>query len=242
MKEDRDLLLFLQQADNEDLKTLVDILTHDTDGEIRIAEQLTNTDAYLYCYPYRLNMMWQEIAGELQRFGGNTLANLCRNEGIRYREILQDICRKLEVYFCGYESTEEIERHLLEKVCMDSVANMSEEELRKMIQELNIPMKNPRKYMIVAALQMAIRRGGILFTRIAAYITRLISRMLIGRSALMIGSNLLNKVLGTLAGPLGWAITAGWTVYDLASPAYRVTIPGVIQVAYMRMRQTNRVI
>lgn len=241
MKEDRDLL-FLQQAKNEDLKTLVDILTHDTDGEIRIAEQLTNTDAYLYCYPYRLNMMWQEIAGELQRFGGNTLANLCRNEGIRYREILQDICRKLEVYFCGYESTEEIERHLLEKVCMDSVANMSEEELRKMIQELNIPMKNPRKYMIVAALQMAIRRGGILFTRIAAYITRLISRMLIGRSALMIGSNLLNKVLGTLAGPLGWVITAGWTVYDLASPAYRVTIPGVIQVAYMRMRQTNRVI
>ena len=103
-------------------------------------------------------------------------------------------------------------------------------------------MKNPRKYMIVAALQMAIRRGGILFTRIAVYITRLISRMLIGRSALMIGSNLLNKVLGTLAGPLGWVITAGWTVYDLASPAYRVTIPGVIQVAYMRMRQTNRVI
>ena len=241
MKEDRDLL-FLQQADNEDLKTLVDILTHDTDGEIRIAEQLINTDAYLYCYPYRLNMMWQEIAGELQRFGGNTLANLCRNEGIRYREILQDVCRKLEVYFCGYESTEEIERHLLEKVCMDSVENMSEEELRKMIQELNIPMKNPHKYMIVAALQMAIRRGGILFTRIAAYITRLISRMLIGRSALMIGSNLLNKVLGTLAGPLGWVITAGWTVYDLASPAYRVTIPGVIQVAYMRMRQTNRVI
>lgn len=31
MKEDRDLL-FLQQAKNEDLKVLVDILTHDTDG------------------------------------------------------------------------------------------------------------------------------------------------------------------------------------------------------------------
>lgn len=29
MKEDRDLL-FLQQAKNEDLKVLVDILTHDT--------------------------------------------------------------------------------------------------------------------------------------------------------------------------------------------------------------------
>ena len=37
MKEDRDLL-FLQQAKNEELKTLCDILTHDTDGEIRMAE------------------------------------------------------------------------------------------------------------------------------------------------------------------------------------------------------------
>lgn len=57
MKEDRDLL-FLQQAKNEELKTLIDILTHDNYREIRMAEQLTNTDAYLYCYPYQLNMMW----------------------------------------------------------------------------------------------------------------------------------------------------------------------------------------
>lgn len=205
-----------------------------------MTEQLTNTDAYLYCYPYRLNMMWQEIAGELQRFGGNTIANFCRKEGVKYREILLDVCKKLEVYFRNYESTEVIERHLLEKVCMDSVETMSEEELRKMVQELNIPTKNPRKYVIVAALQMAIRHGGILFSRIAVYIARLISRMLIGRSALLIGGNVLNKVLGALAGPLGWTITAGWTIYDLSSPAYRVTIPGVIQVACMRMQQTVR--
>ena len=59
MKEDRDLS-FLAYCKNEDLKTLVDMLTHDTNGEVRISEQLTNTDAYLYCYPYRLSMMWQE--------------------------------------------------------------------------------------------------------------------------------------------------------------------------------------
>lgn len=239
MKEDRDLL-FLQHAKNEELKTLIDILTHDTDGEVRMAEQLTNTDAYLYCYPRRLNMMWQEIAGELQRFGGNTIANFCRKEGVRYREILQDVCKKLEVHYRGYENTEEIERHLLKKVCMDSVETMSEEELRKMAQELNIPTRNPRKYMVVAALQMAICCGGVLFSRIVVYIARMISRMLIGHSALLIGGNVLNKALGVLTGPLGWAITAGWTVYDLSSPAYRVTIPGVIQVACMRMQQTDR--
>jgi len=86
MKEDRDLS-FLAYCKNEDLKTLVDMLTHDTNGEVRISEQLTNTDAYLYCYPYRLSMMWQEIANELQRFGGNTLANLYRRNGVCYKEI-----------------------------------------------------------------------------------------------------------------------------------------------------------
>ena len=49
MKEDRDLS-FLAYCKNEDLKTLVDMLTHDTNGEVRISEQLTNTDAYLFCY------------------------------------------------------------------------------------------------------------------------------------------------------------------------------------------------
>lgn len=98
MKEDRDLL-FLQQAKNEDLKVLVDILTHDTDGEVRISERLTNTDAYLYCYPNCLNRMWKEIAGELQRFGGNTLMNLYRGKGVAYREIVEDVCRKMNVFF-----------------------------------------------------------------------------------------------------------------------------------------------
>lgn len=103
MKEDRDLL-FLQQARNEDLKTLVDILTYDTDGEIRLAEQLTNTDAYLCCYPNQLNRMWKEIAGELQRFGGNTLMNLYRGKGVAYREILEDVCRKMNVVMIAVNS------------------------------------------------------------------------------------------------------------------------------------------
>ena len=123
---------------------------------------------------------------------------------------------------------------------MESVENMSEAELRNMAQELDIPVKNPRKYMLVAAMQMAIRRGGALFSRIVTYITRMISRMLIGRSVLLIGGKMVNKAIGVLSGPLGWAITAGWAVYDLSSPAYRVTVPSVIQVACMRMQQTNK--
>lgn len=238
MKEDRDLN-FLANCKNEDLKTLVDMMTHDKDGNVRFSEQLTNTDAYLNCYPYKLRNMWQNIAEELQHFGGNTLANVCRGEGVRYRTILEDVCKKMKVYFSDFDRTENLEKSLLKKMCSDAIGNMSEEELREMSEKLDIPTKNPKKYMIVAALQLAIRRGGVLFAKIAVYISQMIAKIVLGRGAMMVGANLLNKAFGFLAGPAGWLITAGWTIYDIASPAYRVTVPCVLQVACMRMQQQS---
>ena len=40
--------------------------------------------------------------------------------------------------------------------------------------------------------------------------------------------------MSILIGPIGWAITSIWTIIDIAGPAYRVTIPACIQIAYMR--------
>lgn len=235
MKEDRDLQ-FLASCKSEDLKTLVDMMTSDKDGNVRLSEQLTNTDAYLRYYPDRLPCMWQEIANELQRFGGNTIVNVFRKGGVCYREILQDVCRKMEIYYSDLDETAELERRLLEKVCMETVRRMPEEELRQMAEQLDIGEKHPQKFMLMFALQMAIRKGGVLFTRIALYVAQMISKMLLGRGILMFGGNLLNKAFGILGGPIGWAVTLGWAAFDLASPAYRVTIPCVIQVSCMRLR------
>ncbi len=235
MKEDRDLQ-FLASCKSEDLKTLVDMMTSDKDGNVRLSEQLTNTDAYLQYYPDRLPCMWQKIANELQRFGGNTIVNVFRKGGVCYREILQDVCRKMEVWFSDLDETAEIERRLLEKVCMETVRRMPEEELRQMAEQLGIGEKYPQRFMVVFALQIAIRKGGVLFTRIALYVAQMISKMLLGRGVLMLGGNLLNKAFGIFGGPIGWAVTLGWAAFDLASPAYRVTIPCVIQVSCMRLR------
>lgn len=235
MKEDKDLV-FLARCKNNDLKRLVDIMTFDGDGKVRYAEQLTNSDAYIYCYPNRLQMMWKDIANELQRFGGNTLMNIYRGGGVKYREILNDVCRKMKVYYNGHESTAHLEEKLLQKMCLTAVDNMSEEELRAMTEELEMPTKNPKRYAMVAAMQLAIRKGGALFTRIVTYITRIIAQMLLGRGAVMVGSNTISKAIGIAGGPVGWAISAGWMIYDITSPAYRVTIPCVMQIACMRMQ------
>ena len=50
MKQDKDLV-FLASCQNDDLRTLCDILTYNNKGEIRLSEQLTDTDAYLNYYP-----------------------------------------------------------------------------------------------------------------------------------------------------------------------------------------------
>ena len=44
----------------------------------------------------------------------------------------------------------------------------------------------------------------------------------------------LARALGVLTGPIGITLTALYTVYDIAGPAYRVTIPAVIYIAALR--------
>lgn len=38
---------------------------------VELSEKLTDTDSYYNCYPHNTKGMWQDIAVELQRFGGN---------------------------------------------------------------------------------------------------------------------------------------------------------------------------
>jgi len=42
--------------------------------------------------------------------------------------------------------------------------------------------------------------------------------------------------MAVLTGPIGWVITGLWTAIDIAGPAYRVTIPTVIQIAVLRQQ------
>ncbi|MDW2646713.1 ubiquinol-cytochrome C chaperone family protein, partial [Citrobacter sp. HN-141] len=41
---------------------------------------------------------------------------------------------------------------------------------------------------------------------------------------------------GAFAGPVGWVLSSLWLLIDLAGPAYRVTLPSCIFIAYMRQK------
>ena len=234
MKYDKDLL-FLAECRNEDLRTLTDYLTHDAKGEIRMAEQLTDTDAYLYNYPHNMRNMWREIANELQRYGGNTIVNCFRKHGVSYRVIVRDVCKKMRMAYSEQDTIEALEERLLRKMLADAIERMNTKELGELVEALDIPVKDLRKQCVMASLQLLLRKGGgVVASRIAMFTANMFSRMMLGHGLWVFGGNALGKVAGVFSGPLGWALTAGWAAYDLSAPAYRVTIPCVIQIAYMR--------
>ena len=235
-------LEFLKNADSTDLQILVDYLTKNKNGNFRITESLSITKHYHDFYPDRLPQMWRDIADELQRYGGNTFRNILRGGGPSYRTILIDVCKKMKVNFSKYAAVETIERNLLEKILLSSLDQMTVEELKTLIEEMNIPTKGYGKQALTTALQIAIKKGGFKSYQIAVIIANAISRLLLGRGLSLSANAALTRSMCIFAGPVGWAVTIAWTLLDIAGPAYRVTIPAVIQVAYMRAKMQYKLL
>jgi hypothetical protein len=85
-------LLFLAESESDDLEVLVDLLCGKP-GDLRVAQTFAGTAKYERYYPDRLQRCTQEIATELQTFGGNTFANTLRSgQGVPHGEILGDVC------------------------------------------------------------------------------------------------------------------------------------------------------
>ena len=97
MNQDKDLA-FLATCNNEDLRTLCDILTYNDKGEVRFSEELTNADSYIKYYPERMTLLAKEIADELRKFGSNTVKTFCKKgEADSYETIVRRVCKRMRV-------------------------------------------------------------------------------------------------------------------------------------------------
>lgn len=237
-REDADLA-FLAKCNDEELDTLVAILTTDKNGEIRYTESLTNKDTYKSFHP-KHSKYWQEIAEELQTYGANTLASMFRGgKGVAYEKVLAAVCKKIKVNHPKNASVESMERNLLMKLFEDSVERMSTDELKALTEELDIKTKDFTAHAVTAAIQTLIRTNGLLYYKLALIIANSVAKAVIGRGLTLVGNQAIVRSISKFAGPIGWALTAAWTITDIAGPAYRVTIPAVVQVACLRAKQQS---
>ncbi len=231
IKDDYDLVPLLRSTSNELLDPLVGYLT--ADGEGRISSELDLTDAYKTYYPDHLKYA-DEISAELQLFGGNTFANQVRGYGVRYVEICRDVAKRLKVNFNETASVENIENQILMKVLEDAWNKMSDKEKKAFLDELGIEHSKLPNSLPLIAVQAVIRASGFIAYQIAVIVANEVAKHVLRRGLTAAANRGVTKGLSVLAGPIGLAIAALWTAVDLAGPAYRVTIPSVIQVALIR--------
>ena len=236
MRKDEALLSLLQKADNEDLRVLADIITTDKKGGHRFNELLTMKDNYATYYPHNMRALVSDIVDELQCYGANTVMTLLRGgNGVCYHTILRDVAKKLKVSFNKNTSDENIERYILQKMFDDLVEKLSAEELYTLAESMKVRLAaGLTKQAIIAILQAAIRRGGFqsyIFIVVAA---NAIARALLGRGLSLAANAMLMRLTSLFAGPIGIALNILWATIDIAGPAYRVTIPAVVQIAYIR--------
>lgn len=230
-------LEFLAEIKSEDLNDLVYCLTYDKDGEKRITEELTESSAYKTYNPDH-HQYWELIAAEIQCFGANSFATLFRGgKGVLYKEVLTDVCDKLKVNYNYNSTVEKIETHLLMKILEDSIDKLSPDELQILARDLG--MKNfsgitPQA--LTGIFQTVFQLGGFKSYQYTLIIANYIMKAILGRGLSLAGNAVLTRTMSVLAGPIGWAITGLWTAFDIAGPAYRVTIPAVIQVAVLRQK------
>lgn len=233
-------LEFLDSLSSEELNNLVYLLTHDKDGERRLTESLTQEDNYKKHYPDH-KQYWKEIAAEIQCFGGNTFANMFRGGGVPYKEVLCDVCDKMKVNYNKDSSTKKIEQNLLMKILEDALEKMSAEEIAKLGKELGLENTSKLTSQGLTAIFLAVfRAGGFKSYQLTVIIVNAVLTAIFNRGLTLGGNVLLTRTASILTGPIGWIITGLWTMVDIAGPAYRVTIPAVIQIAYLRTLMENR--
>ncbi|SDO92617.1 DUF3944 domain-containing protein [Selenomonas ruminantium] len=237
-RNDEDLEI-LSIAENDDLQVLVDYLTRDEDGDLRLTEELTSTSGYKN-NRNNPNAYWQDIAAELQCFGGNTFVNFLRGgEGVTYREVLCDVCDYLNVNYNSDASISVIEMNLLCKILIKALDEMDDDQMKELIDNLDIKVNHFTKQAVIAALQMMILKTGFSPYKISVIVANAVARTLLGRGISVAGNAALTKAISVFAGPVGIALNALWLAIDIAGPAYRVTVPAVIQVAYIRAKYNS---
>ena len=250
----------LSNADIDDLDVLVDYITDSGNGRISldkaICSRLLNAKTQrIYKSDERIL-----IERELRQFGGNTVANLVREARgflgglsplralgsptdampeVQYDEIVRDVAEHLKVKFDKYVGTPQVEDGILKSLLVASFEKMTPEERSTVLKDLEIPDAADLANRSVAAIGFGIAAAS-LNTAVAYHLSQSVAsaavRALLGRGLTTGATSIVARPMAALVGPIGWAVTGAWALADMASPAYRVTVPCVVQVAYMRKK------
>ncbi len=242
---DRNLIPLLRKCNDDDLDTLVEYITE----KGWLSSELCRTDVYETHSPHHSKYA-DEIAAEIQKYGGNTIANAVRfGKGVEYKEIVCDVADRLKVNYNKERSVGFIEEQICLKILEDAWPNMSNKEKKAFLEDISSKGQNspiPKAFPL-GLLQTAIRGGGLKAYQIGTIIITKVAKATAGYLGKVLPFRVFGPLVGKgmkgmkiLAGPVGLALAGIWTAYDIAKPALRVTIPCVIHIAMLRRKYSEK--
>ncbi len=253
IEDDKDLLPILRASTDAELGDLVELIVK----KGRLSEQLSSTSKYRAFSPEgKHSQYYEEIAAEIQKFGGNTIVSavLRSGRGVRYIEIVADVASKVEADVAGASTAEDFETAILMKVLGIAWELMDEAQKAELMRQLGIawdqmdeaqkaelmrqlqPGMPFSKSAFAVAAQTAFRAGGFLSYQLSVIAANAVMTAVIGRGLSFAANAVLTRTLGLLAGPIGWGVTSVWFALGIAGPAFRVTLPAVFYIASLRRR------
>jgi uncharacterized protein YaaW (UPF0174 family) len=223
--------VLLNQATNEELATLVEILCK----KGGLTCQLDSTALFRNCYPDHRAYV-RDITAEIQKFGANTLVTqFFRNgKGVIYQEIVSDVASKFGIRSSG-KSTKQIEQDIVARFLHDSYEKMSSDQKREMLLSLRI---TDRKLFLAPggaeAMRIAIQHSGFAAYKGSVIVANAVAHQALGHGLSFAANAALTKGISIFAGPVGLVFAAFLGCNAFAAPASRVTVPIVLQVAAIR--------
>ena len=220
-------LEFLGECTDEQLKDLAEILIYDTDRKYRNMEEITSTNEHKR-YKEQYSKYWEILAGDLQKFGGDSIANAVRfGKGVKYDEILNDTLKYLKISFDIFSPIIDREDKLVEKIFEIMIKEMKENDLIELSKTLNL--ENHKSAYIINEVKKLIKEGVISSYKINEIVTNRITKLF--RDGLNFTTTPILKELPLLGVAL---IPSFGIINNITKPAMRVTIPACIIVAYLR--------
>lgn len=239
---DADLDMVLQAASNADLDPLVDFIVNN-----HITENLSTSEEFKRFFPAHHHYV-HIISHELRAFGGNSIANFIRKgRGPDYRTVVCDVAKHFQLKFASDDHLPLIEQKIIAHVMKEIYNNMTKEQKQIFIAEVQQYQDN-NGAMVVAAVELedfsSLSNKAIAL--MSLLVSNTVSHIMGARSLvpLLVGplEQSFTKLRQTLRQPLQWLKQMLYHLYELGGARYRVTVPCVVHIAMLRIKQSSNII
>jgi len=240
---DKDLTQLMRQSDNEDLDPIVSIILSSPSQTLTIKEGYKEHSGDHKAYV-------DELVYEITSFGGNSLANLIRGQGVPYAEMVRDVASTLGIRPLVTDVTAMLEEKAILRILKLSYDALEEEDrlaLKDLLdlapadgdgqdgldfsngfpeEEIGMRLATAGTSLIGDRMQNAIH--------VAARTTK------IRQTVSSIIKSAVAKVatLG-LGGPVSWSVAVGQAIYELFGPNYTIAIGLVAQIGLLRQKHAQ---